>query len=256
VTFLPHELRLAYVVLLNALIFWCAYRLVRKLTPQNDVLQRSLDASLLSLIVIYLAVGLPGVSFILSPISMGVAGLLLCGAMELLTRRIRSTESDIVAPQPLPTLDRWIVAFSFFFVLGYVGIVAYIQRSSPVLSHDALTYHVPAAIYWLQTHRLGLFDVWFYNPANTYSPLTGSMFIAWLLGPMGNDVLGKFAQAPAMFVILLGMIQLCRAMGTSASIGAIIGIAAVISRPFISQSTIAKDDLWIAAFFLIAMVGL
>jgi hypothetical protein len=254
VTFLPNELRLAYTIVLNALIFWCAYRLIRKLTPQNDGLQRSLDASLLTLVIIYFSVGLPGVAFILTPIPMGVAALVLCGLMELLARRIRTLEL-VSAAQPLPRIDRWIIAFSFFFVAGYVGIIAYVQRTSPVLSHDALTYHVPAAIYWLQTHRLGLFDVWFYNPANTYSPLTGSMFIAWLLGPMGNDVLGKFAQAPAMFVVLLGMIQLCRVMGTSASVGAIIGIAAVCCRPFISQSTIAKDDLWLAAFFLMAMVG-
>jgi hypothetical protein len=255
VTFLPDELRLAYTVLLNALIFWCAYRLVRKLTPTSDPLQRSLDASLLTLITIYVSVGVPGIAFMLSPISMGVAALALCGGMELLTRRVRTPGLDPASTTQLSRIDRWIVAFAFFFVLGYVGIVAYIQRSSPVLSHDALTYHVPAAIYWLQTHHLGLFDVWFYNPANTYSPLTGSMFIAWLLGPMGNDVLGKFAQAPAMFVVLLGMIQLCRVMGTSAAMGAIIGIAAVTSRPFISQSTIAKDDLWLAAFFLMAMVG-
>jgi hypothetical protein len=254
VTFLPNELRLAYTILINALIFWSAFRLIKKLTPESETLQHSLDASLLSLIVIYLAVGIPGVACILSPISMLVAALVLIGAMELIRRRARV---PIDAPRAtiLPKWDRRFVAFSFFFVLAHVATIAYIQRTSPVLSHDALTYHVPAAIYWLQTHRLGLFDVWFYNPANTYSPLTGSMYIAWLLAPMGNDVLGKFAQAPAMFVVLLGMIQLCRAMGTRPAVGAIIGIAAVCSRPFISQSTIAKDDLWLAAFFLMAMVG-
>jgi hypothetical protein len=254
-TFLPDELRLAYVILINALIFWAAYRFVSRVTPQNDKLQRSLDASLFTLIAIYLAVGLPGISGLLNPISMGVTALLLCALIEWFGRKLAKATELPTGAQALSRFDRWIVGFSFFFVFGYVAIVAYIQRSSPVLSHDALTYHVPAAIYWLQTHRLGLFDVWFYNPANTYSPLTGSMFIAWLLGPMGNDVLGKFAQAPAMLVILLGMIQIGRAMGASARVAALIGIAAVCSRPFISQSTIAKDDLWLAAFFLMAMVG-
>ena len=65
--------------------------------------------------------------------------------------------------------------------LGLRRALVYSQRLCPPLATDALTYHLPAAVFWLQKRRIVLFQTWFFNPANTYSPLAGSMFMTWLL---------------------------------------------------------------------------
>src|SRR5262245_20761038 len=141
------------------------------------------------------------------------------------------------------------------FILGYIGGVVSIGRYSSVLQDDALTYHLPAAVQWLRTGHLGLYTIWFFNPANTYSPLGGSTFMAWLIGPMHNDLLVRWVQAPPLVMIFFALVELCRALGVGTSIGAVVATGAVLSRPFVSQSLEVKDDLFIAAFFLAAVAG-
>jgi hypothetical protein len=134
-------------------------------------------------------------------------------------------------------------------VIWYVGAL-------PVMSNDALAYHLPAAVQWLRTGRLGLYEAWFYNPANVYSPLAGSTFLAWSMAPMGNDLLARFVQAPALPFLFLGMLRLSKLLGVPATLAALVAAAAVLSRPFVSQVTFPKDDLFMGAFFLVAAVGL
>ncbi|MBC8108738.1 MAG: hypothetical protein H7Z14_19295, partial [Anaerolineae bacterium] len=121
---------------------------------------------------------------------------------------------------------------------------------------DALTYHFPAAFQWLATGRLGLLETWFFNPANTYSPLAGSTFIAWLIAPMGNDILARGVETPALGMLFFVLLQLCRVLGASVRIAAIIALAGCCSRPLINQVFLAKDDLFVAAFFGAAVVAM
>src|SRR5699024_7835113 len=125
------------------------------------------------------------------------------------------------------------------------------QRQLPVISNDALTYHLPAAVEWLQKGRLALYEAWSYNPANSYSPLAGSVFLAWLMAPMGNDVLARFVQVGPAVLFLVAMINLCRALGARVGAAALIAAACVVARPFMSQTILAKDDLFVAAFFVL-----
>jgi hypothetical protein len=142
------------------------------------------------------------------------------------------------------------------FVACYVACAVWNQRVIPQIANDPLTYHLPAAVQWLQQGRLTPYETWYYNPANTYSPLAGSTFIAWWLAPLGNDVLARFAQAPALLLLFVAMVQIIRALGISTTLAALIATGAVTSRPFISQTILAKDDLFVAAFFAAAVAGL
>ena len=40
----------------------------------------------------------------------------------------------------------------------------------------------------------------------------GSTFVAWLMGPMGNDVLARFVEVPALVFLFLAVVQLARAL--------------------------------------------
>jgi hypothetical protein len=152
--------------------------------------------------------------------------------------------------------DSLIVLACLLFFLGfYIFGIAGAYRFSPVLVDDALTYHIPAAAQWLSTGRLGLFTTWFFNPANTYSPLAGSTFIAWLIGAVGCDVLVQFVQGQALVMMFFGIIELCRGLEVRLRIAAVVALAAVVSRPLLSQSFEVKDDLFAAAFFLAAVDG-
>jgi hypothetical protein len=244
----PDELRLAAAVALNVVVFLSSLRAARRLV-HDDAVQSFLDAFVFTYLVQYVAVGLPGLLGILSFGAIAATALLLCALMSW----IRGPAELHVR---LPERDRWILGACVIFVIAEISAAIAGQRYLPPMANDALTYHLPAAVTWLQTGKIGLFETWFHNPANTYSPLAGSMFMAWLIAPVGNDALARFTQAPAMVFLMLGMIQLCRALGATVVISTVIATAAVLSRPFVSQSILAKDDLFVAAFFASAAVAL
>jgi hypothetical protein len=236
----PDELRLGITVGLNALVLFAAYRFARRWIA--DRIQAALDACLIWYLVQYVAVA-----------GLGVAGLLLWF----------SGEAPHV-PAGLPRAPLFLGAL--FVLLAYLFSIVWGVRYAPVTANDSLAYQLPAAVQWLQTGHLGVMPVWFFNPANSYSPLAGSTFVAWLMGPMGNDVLARFVEVPALVFLFLGVVQLSRALGgTPAERGAngnnlataaLLALAVACARPFIGQTILAKDDLPLAAFVVAAMVSL
>ncbi|HEV3005087.1 MAG TPA: hypothetical protein VGX78_11540, partial [Pirellulales bacterium] len=103
---------------------------------------------------------------------------------------------------------------------------------------------------WLRSGSITLHETWFHNPANTYSPLAGSMFIAWLVAPFGNDVAARFAQAPALLLLHFALQQALRSMGAGRAPSALCATTAACSRSFFNQAFIGKDDVFLAAFFI------
>jgi len=245
------ESRLFYAVALNAFVLWASWRTARRIN--TDRLDAAVDAGMLFYLVQYASICLPGVVGALHPLTIGAVALLLGGAMAVWGARRNET------PEALPAIDRssaLFVAACAMFVLGYVlSLVAY-QRALPVISNDALTYHLPAAVQWLQTGRLGLYEAWFYNPANSYSPLAGSTFIAWLLAPIGNDTLARFVAVGPFLLLFLATLALCRRIGAEVRVAAMVAIAAVLARPIVGQTILAKDDLFVAAFFIASVHAL
>jgi len=253
---LPDELRLLYVVLLGAGIYVCAYRFARR-WGSGDRLQAVIDAYVLTMAVQYVAVCLPGIIGLMHWLSIGMVSIIAAGGLWFFSRadnqHLRGTSTNFAA---MSLLDRAVLIACAAFLIGYVGKAVHAMAILPMMASDSLTYHAPAAVQWLQTGWLGLYEVWFYNPANTYSPLAGSVFMAWLMAPMGNDVLAKFVQAPALLFLFVAVLQLCRAIGINNKTAAVIGLATVLSRPFFSQAIVAKDDLFIAVFCIAALTGL
>src|SRR5688500_11675155 len=198
---------------------------------------------------------LPGLLGALHPFSVAaVAGWLgvslLTGAHFL--RVPPSAQAELDA-RPLDRLDRYVALACAGFVVAFVGALVHQQRYLPPFATDALTYHLPAAVQWLQTGRVGVFETWFFNPANTYSPLGGSTFIAWLLSPTQNHALARFVQVGPLLLLSLLLIEVARGLGASIATAAVVAAAAVMSRPFISQAIVPKDDLFVAAFAVAAL---
>ena len=189
----------------------------------SDRLDACVDAGLLFYLAQYASVCLPGVVGALHPLSIGAVALLIGGAMAVMGKR-----RDEHMPMPIDSRSAVVVAALATFVLGYVLCLVAYQRQLPVISNDAITYHLPAAVQWLQTGRLGLYPAWFYNPANSYSPLAGSTFIAWLLAPIGNDTLARFVGVGPFLLLFFAMVSVCRRIGADARVAVLIAGAAVL----------------------------
>ncbi len=244
-----NDIRLGLTLLLNAIVLGATIYAARRWA--SDSVQRAVDAMLLWYGVQYAAVCLPGVLGILSFAMMSVTALALSGGLVLLARRSRAEAGSGLRPRA----DLLACVAAGVFVATFLAALAREFSVLPVLDTDAMTYHVPAAIHWMQTGRISLFPVWFFNPANTFSPLAGSTFINWLYATMGCDVLARFAQAPALLLLCLAVVQLCRGLGMTAIGASLIGVAAALARPFISEVNLAKDDIFLAAFFVVAVAG-
>src|SRR5690606_30744637 len=113
----------------------------------------------------------------------------------------------------------------------------------PQLATDPLIYHLPAAARWIQEQRIGLVDFAYWLPANTYSPLGGSVWIAWWLAPIGNDALARFVQLPAWLLLYAAILRLLAMLNVRPTLATPVAIAAVVSHPFILQLPMAKDDI-------------
>jgi hypothetical protein len=237
------QLRLLWAATLVALPLAAGYRFARRLQSPIGAIS---DAILLSLLIQYVSVGIAGTSGFLSPFFLTVVALVICAGLWMSAGYIAPASKD---PPSVLAHRRWVLGICLG-AFGFVAALVYSQRLCPPLATDALTYHLPAAVLWLQKKRIVLFQTWFFNPANTYSPLGGSMFMIWLLAPIGNDALARFVQVEPWVLIFFAMMTLGRSGGAAAPAAALVALATVLSRPFISESILAKDDLFVAAFFL------
>ena len=243
------EIRLGFLLLLNAIVLLPAWRLTRRWT--GDPVQRLVDTLLLWFAVQYAAICLPGVLHVLSVWTMAGVAILLGAGMEWASRFSVGSIEKSTGETPMPPV--FLVAGIFVAAISW-GVIDK-QAFEPIVDSDAMTYHMPAAVHWLQTGGIGLFPVWFFNPANTFSPLAGSTFIAWLIAPLGNDVLARAVQWPALWLLFLASLQLGRAVGLPSALVALVAVAVAVSRPFNSELMSARDDVFLAAFIAVALAG-
>ena len=158
------------------------------------------------------------------------------------------------------------------FAVVYIACNIYVLRNQPVIVTDALVYHFPVAVDWLRNGHLSLISTWFFNPANTYSPLAGSLFIAWLYAPQGNDVIAQFVQVGPLLLIFFAMLEVCgrvvmtprldednanqdRMCPMLTAVAGCIAAGVIGFRPLLGEVALGKDDLFLAAFFLAAVAG-
>jgi 4-amino-4-deoxy-L-arabinose transferase-like glycosyltransferase len=248
VAIFPDELRLAITLGLNVFLAVAAYRFARRWV--DDRLQAALDALLFWYLAQYLAVTGTGLLGCLSGGSIVIVGLLTAVLLLLVGAGKEAPHGRT------PLHGKSVLIGASLVLLSYLFSIIWGARYAPTIANDSLAYQLPTAVQWLKTGRLALLPVWFFNPANSYSPLAGSTFVAWLMGPMGNDVLARFVEAPALVFLFLAVIQLCRTLGASMTVAALLGLAVACARPFISQTILAKDDLPLAAFLTVAMLSL
>jgi 4-amino-4-deoxy-L-arabinose transferase-like glycosyltransferase len=241
------QLRLLWAAALCALPLVAGYRLARR---SGAGAWGWIDAILVAYLIQYFSVGVPGVLGFLTPLWVTLVCVVLCAIVWW----VASAGSQSAADAGSTAEKRWVLG-ALLGAIGFIGAFIFTLRFEPPMATDTLVYHLPAAVFWLQQHQMGLFQTWFFNPANTFSPLAGSMFAAYLIGPMGNDSLARFMQLGVWVLIFLAVMKLARSAGASSGAVALAGLAAAVSRPFVSQAVLVKDDLFVTAFFLVAVLA-
>lgn len=239
-----HEFRLCWLIAQNAIVLVAGWRLARSLSAAGS--QRVCDTLLAWWLIQYLAVGAAGIGGWLTPIGLTVTSIVLSlPAIILPFRRTGGDPRGVHAARPF--------MLGAMFVLAFAAATVFDARILPAMADDPLTYHLPAAAQWLQDRRITVFETWYFNPANAYSPLAGSLFATWLIAPMQNDVIARFVQAPAVLAIYAAAFGIAVRLGGSVWTAMCIGISAALCRPIVSQAILAKDDLFLCAFVLLAI---
>ena len=285
------DIRLLLLLLLTSAVVSTAVWVMRLLHPRSWS-AALLDAGLAVFAIQYVAVTLPGALGLLSAGSIAATALLLAGllgagglmgARRADARRRRPAGRAIANPlapkrsspphagfgtQAGGRLDRirllrkqrapgdaaaWGVAG---FVALFIAGVVYRHRMLPPMGDDVLTYHLPAAAAWLAAGRITLLQTWDFNPANTFSPLAGSVLATWWIAPLGSDAAARFVQVPGVGLIFLAAYQLARLARAPRPAAALLAVAACCGRPILGQAVLAKDDVLLTAFVLTAVVAL
>jgi hypothetical protein len=244
-----NELRLALTLVLNAALWASAFRFARR-RGGAGMLQAVCDALLIYFVVQYASVALPGAFGVFNLWTMSLLALVASAALWV------GAGSEPNRKEALWTADHLIFLTCATFLTTYLAAHIYDKRFHPPLATDPIVYHLPTAVQWIQTGKLGIFPTWYWNPAATYSPAPSSTFMAWLMAPTRNDVFVRFVQAPPLLFIFFLVARLCRQFGASRAVAGLIALAAALSRPFFSEATIPKDDLFITAFFGAAVLSL
>ena len=138
-----------------------------------------------------------------------------------------------------------------FVTLGTLVAVAWPQLMRPLLDGDSLSYHLPNAASWVQSHSLWTTAThyWWYPPGS-------ELFVAGLY-----DVAGPFALPWCGFVALalLGFRIAAIARETLAApplLADALAAATIAAYPLAIQGGTLQNDAWLAAFFLESLAAL
>lgn len=236
------ELRLLWTVGINAALLAPAWFYAGRVLHLRGA-QRGVAVLLLWFCGQYLSVAAPGVMGVLSPLSMSLTAGLLGAAMALAAWRAAPPAAEA------GDVGRRALAGGAAAVGGYALAVVWQMGLSPVLGDDALSYHIPAAMHWLERGAVEIYPLWNYNPANAWSPLGGSVLAVWWIAPMGGDVLARFMAVPGLLLLYFACAGLLRTMGLGGGSAAAFAVACAVARPFVGQIIVWKDDLLVTACF-------
>jgi len=191
---------------------------------------------------VILGVGIPFVLALvhgLYPATCWIA-LAICIAVAVRRRERREAPPPYAAGDTVP-----------YVTLGALAAVAWPQLMRPLLDGDSLSYHLPNAASWVQSHSLWTTAThyWWYPPGS-------ELFAAGLY-----DVASPFALPWCGFVALalLGFRIAAFARETFAApplLADALAAATVATYPLAIQGGTLQNDAWLAAFFLESFAAL
>jgi len=170
-------------------------------------------------------------------------------ARRIARRRRSNTEEPASSPKVRPrarlnSTDSVAVLVLVLVLAALLASAVASGLSAPPRGWDVLTYHLPRAVSWLQHGDLGA-----YGPEAAFYPGNAELLV--LMGLFtGTDRLVPLTQAPFLLLAALALFALARTIGARRWSAAVASLVFIASPMAFFHSTVAKNDLIIAALVL------
>jgi hypothetical protein len=189
-------------IALHGPVVWLAWAAARRLMPEDG-----LARAVAGLVIYFGAIGASawwgGMAFSLGSM-LGWSWLL--GALGGWMWWKDSNAAPATRPEPVlppyPALAGAIAVGGLALALLVTGLV------QPRFDHDPLTYQLHFAAQWLRAGKIFVVPTPFGDPAQAWAPSLASVFNAWLMAPLGSDLLaanGGWAFVPVMLLAAVGL---------------------------------------------------
>lgn len=165
--------------------------------------------------------------------------------------RLRGRQLPRVPRPQLATLRRYplLTCFSFIIVCA-LAYEAFIAFTTPPDNTDALTYHLPRAVEWLNLHSLSYF------PATTARenafPLNAELGVLFTFVFSGRDTFAALPQFASELAILAAVYGCARRLGYAAPGALFAGLLTLTLSEISLEAVTAQNDLVVAAFLAAA----
>ena len=125
--------------------------------------------------------------------------------------------------------------------------------AEPSTLWDALAYHLPMAVDWMQSQYLQPSYIPWADIANSYFPGNGELLYLWALAPFRNDLLVRIVSVCMWLVLAIALFRVCRKVGASGQSSFVAVILFLFTPVVLSQATQLTLDMTSAAIFLLAL---
>jgi len=232
----------------NVLLISAAWRLSRRLSPGDDLLQSVMHALVLSLGCLVAAATLLGMAgFLNGPLLLG-----LVTAIAVVTHwcmrgdsQFKSTVSHLL---PADRLEQfWVVVWGAVASFGVGHVITSGLLKFPT-DFDSLMYHAPLIVQWVQSGNLYAQDIHAWSvPGN--NELVG----LWMAAPFSGDFWLALMNLPSAMLLAVSTLELGRLLGLGSWFRHVAALVVLTNNPVIHQLISAENDVTVAALFLSAL---
>lgn len=252
---LPSRWRLCDFLVLNAMVLASSRQITLLLGAETRWEHLVLDTAIVFLAVVVMIQMLLGTAGLLDISTL----LITVGGLSVAVRAVSRNRHATRSPAETSTLvvsgvhgHSLVWGLAAGLVLFAVAQVVWARWLSPPDTTDALRYHLPFAVKWLQSGLLDMPIPVAGDPASPFFPLNSSLWIAWLIAPFNSDIMAQIVQAPFVLIGLLATVRLAQQLQLPRETAWTAGLL-VISLPAVARdSFVVENDLIVAVLLLSA----
>jgi hypothetical protein len=185
---------------------------------------------------------------VLTGTAVGVAGVLAI-SVRLRSSRLLSPNPVASASRRLRRLAPWqmLICVVAAFAIAWRLVLAVVV---PPFAYDALTYHLTAVAWWVQTHRIGVNP---YSSCCGHYPSDAEVLFAWPAVLLHDDVLSQTVQVGLALLAALAVAGIARTAGIEARGAAVAAALFLVSPIVLTQANANYNDVAVAAFLLTSL---
>jgi hypothetical protein len=238
---------------LNGLASAAAWRLAGLVNDDERSLSLVIDSSVIMLaLIVLVATALGTLGWLELGSVMAVTGVIAAGVWGLLPAR-RTTASQEGASRGPAGSTAWVWGVLVGLLVFEVAQMVWTKWLIPPMD-DALRYHLPYAVEWIQHGDLRMPVPPAGDPYTPFGPLNASLWMTWLMLPFRSDVMVRFVQVPFAALMALAVVQFARDLELPEPTAWVSGLLVVSLPDVMRQAFVVGNDVIMATLLLLATV--